>query len=234
MNLFVGTSGFGYKEWRGKFYPREMKPPEMLRYYAERFNAVEINNTFYRMPNKELVLSWTKDVPADFKFSLKAPQKITHLRRLKDVEDDVANFIDVAGALKQQLAPLLFQFPGNFKKNAERLGDFLKLLPRAHRVTFEFREASWFDAEIFDLLSKHNAALCIAESEETVEVPFQPTADWGYFRLRRLDYTTAGLKKWRHKIEQQKWSEAYIYFKHEDLALGPKFAQEFINPRSQK
>jgi uncharacterized protein YecE (DUF72 family) len=233
MNLYVGTSGFGYKEWKGKFYPREMKPAEMLQYYAARFNAVEINNTFYRMPNKELVLSWAKDVPGAFKFSLKAPQKITHLRRLKDVADDTVNFIDVAGVLKQQLAPLLFQFPGNFKKNAERLADFLKLLPPAQRVTFEFRDASWFDAEIFNLLTKHNAALCIAESEETVEVPFQPTADWGYFRLRRLDYTTADLKKWRAKIEQQKWSDAYIYFKHENQALGPKFAQDFLKLASK-
>jgi uncharacterized protein YecE (DUF72 family) len=228
MNLLVGTSGYSYKEWKGKFYPRDIKPADMLRFYAEHFNTVEINNTFYRMPTKELVVSWTKDVPADFKFALKAPQRITHIRRLKDCADDLGNFLEVGAVLKNQLGPLLFQFPGNFKIDLLRLADFLKLLPRRHHVAFEFRNASWFTEEVFDALRKHNAALCIAESEETVEVPFEATADWGYLRPRRLDYSPADLKSRFARIQKQNWSDAYVFFKHEDQALGPKFAQNFL------
>jgi uncharacterized protein YecE (DUF72 family) len=205
-----------------------MKPTDMLRFYAEHFGAVEINNTFYRMPEKDLIRSWMSEVPSEFKFALKAPQKITHLRRLKNVEDDLAHFLDVASVLKQQLGPLLFQFPGNFKKDAARLDDFLKLLPGKTRAAFEFREASWFDDEIFAMLRKHNAALCIAESGETVQVPFEATADWGYLRLRRLDYQSSDLKKWFGRVQKQKWSEAHVFFRHEDRALGPKFAQIFL------
>ena len=122
----------------------------------------------------------------------------------------------------------MFQFPGNFKKDAERLRDFLKLIPRRHRAAFEFRNASWFDAEIFDLLRKRDAALCVAESEETVTVPFEATATWGYLRLRRLDYARAHLKKWLAKVQETKWGDAYVFFKHEDRALGPKFARSFV------
>jgi uncharacterized protein YecE (DUF72 family) len=228
MNLYIGTSGFGYKEWKGKFFPPDIKPAEMLRFYAERFNAVEINNTFYRMPKKELLESWLKEVPATFIFGLKAPQKITHIRRLKDAQQELAYFLEVAGVLKNQLGPLLFQLPGNFKKDAARLRDFLKLLPSDVRAAFEFRHESWFDDEIFAALKERNAALCIAQSEETSEVPFQPTADWGYFRLRRLDYSDADLKSWFAKIKNQKdWSDTYVFFKHEEQAFGPKFAQTF-------
>jgi uncharacterized protein YecE (DUF72 family) len=228
MNLYIGTSGFGYKEWKGKFFPSDIKPADMLRFYAERFNAVEINNTFYRMPTKELLEAWLKEVPASFVFGLKAPQKITHIRRLKDAQQELAYFLEVAGILKNQLGPLLFQLPGNFKKDVVRLRDFLKLLPADLRVAFEFRHESWFDDEIFGALKEHKAALCIAESEETPEVPFQPTADWGYFRLRRLDYTDADLKSWFTKIKAQKdWSDTYVFFKHEEQAFGPKFAQTF-------
>ena len=228
MNLFVGTSGYSYKEWKGKFYPREIKPADMLKFYAEHFATVEINNTFYRMPEKDLVRSWMKEVPGSFKFALKAPQKITHIRRLKSVEDELAHFLDVASVLKKQLGPLLFQFPGNFRKDAERLAGFLKLLPKNFQAAFEFRDASWFANDIFAMLREHNAALCIAESEETVDVPFEATADWGYLRLRRLDYERSDLKKWLSRIEKQKWDEAHIFFRHEDQALGPKFAEMFL------
>jgi uncharacterized protein YecE (DUF72 family) len=227
MNFFIGTSGFGYKEWKGKFFPEDMKPAGMLRFYAERFNAVEINNTFYRMPKRELLESWVKEVPATFIFGLKAPQKITHIKRLKEAQSEVDYFIDVARVLKNQLGPLLFQLPGNFKKDAARLRDFLALLPRDLRITFEFRHESWFDDEVFAALKEHNAALCIAESEETPEVPFHATADWGYFRLRRLDYTEVDLKSWLAKIQKQNWSDTFIFFKHEEQAFGPKFAQSF-------
>ena len=228
MNLYIGTSGFGYKEWKGKFFPPDIKPAEMLRFYAERFNAVEINNTFYRMPKKELLEGWLKEAPSTFTFGLKAPQKITHIRRLKDAQQELAYFLEVASVLKQQLGPLLFQLPPNFKKEADRLRSFLELLPSSQRVAFEFRHESWFDEEIFAALKERNAALCIAESEDPPQTPFQPTADWGYFRLRRLDYTDADLKSWHAKIQKQKtWSDTYVFFKHEEQAFGPKFAQVF-------
>lgn len=228
MNLYIGTSGFGYKEWKGKFFPRDMKPADMLRFYADRFNAVEINNTFYRMPTKALLKSWVKEVPSSFIFGLKAPQKITHMRRLKDCADELDHFLKVARVLKKQLGPLLFQLPPNFKKDADRLREFLKILPSNQRAAFEFRHESWFDDEIFKALKQRNAALCIAESEDTPTVPFEPTADWGYFRLRRLDYEKRDLKRWAAKITTQKtWSDTYVFFKHEEKALGPKFAQIF-------
>src|SRR3954471_4882651 len=145
MNLYIGTSGFGYKEWKGKFFPPDIKPADMLRFYAERFNAVEINNTFYRMPKKELLESWLKEVPSTFILGLKAPQKITHIRRLKEAQQELDYFLEVAGVLKNQLGPLLFQLPPNFKKDADRLRNFLKHLPARHRVAFEFRHESWFD-----------------------------------------------------------------------------------------
>lgn len=228
MKLHVGTSGYSYKEWKGKFYPRDIKPAGMLRYYAEHFNSVEINNTFYRMPTRELVLSWTKEVPADFTFALKAPQKITHIRRLKSCAEDLAGFLEVAAVLKKQLGPLLFQLPGKFKKDLPRLVDFLDLLPRDYRIAFEFRDASWFDPDVFEALQKNNAALCFAESEETVEVPFEATADWGYLRLRRLDYSRDRLKAHFARVQKQDWSAAYTFFRHEDQALGPKFAEMFL------
>jgi uncharacterized protein YecE (DUF72 family) len=200
----------------------------MLRFYAERFNAVEINNTFYRMPKKELLESWLNEVPANFIFGLKAPQKITHIRRLKDAGHELAYFLEAASTLKNQLGPLLFQLPPNFKKDADRLRAFLKLLPSTQRVAFEFRHESWFDDEIFAALKEHNAALCIAESEDPPQTPFQATADWGYFRLRRLDYTDADLKSWFAKIQKQiDWTDTYVFFRHEEEAFGPKFAQVF-------
>jgi uncharacterized protein YecE (DUF72 family) len=228
MNLYIGTSGFGYKEWKGKFFPPDIKPADMLRFYAERFNAVEINNTFYRMPKKELLEGWLKEVPSAFTFGLKAPQKITHIRRLKECQQELEYFLEVASVLKRQLGPLLFQLPPNLKKDADRLRNFLKLLPAERRITFEFRHETWFDDEIFTALKEHNAALCIAESEDPPQTPFQPTADWGYFRLRRLDYTDADLKSWFTKIQNQKtWSDTYTFFKHEEEAHGPNFAQGF-------
>jgi uncharacterized protein YecE (DUF72 family) len=228
MRMFVGTSGYGYKEWKGKFYPREMKPDEMLAFYAAQFTSVEINNTFYRMPNKDVARSWTTQVPEDFTFVLKAPQKITHIRRLKDAGAELKYFMEVAEVLEKRRGPFLFQFPGNFKKDADRLREFLKMVPEGHRCAFEFRNATWFDAEVFEILRKHNAALCIAESEEEVAVPFEATADWGYLRLRRMDYEQPTLKEWLDRVRATKWSEAFIFFKHEDQALGPKFARMFV------
>lgn len=233
MQLHIGTSGFGYKEWKGKFYPDDLATNDMLRYYAERFSAVEINHTFRRMPNPELLKEWARDVPADFVFALKAHQRITHLKRLKDAGETLSMFLEIVKTLKRRLGPILFQLPPNMKKDAGRLSEFLKTLPPRRKFAFEFRNDSWFDDEIFELLRDRRVALCIAEGENDIETPPIPTADWGYLRLRRLDYTGAQLKRWATQILEQNWSDAYVFFKHEETAVGPQFALKFQKLASQ-
>ena len=190
MNLYVGTSGFSYKEWKGTFYPGDLPEKRMLSYYGERFRTVEINNTFYRMPKTSVLEAWSGEVPADFKFVLKAPRQITHIHRLKDAADSVSYLLEAAGTLEERLGPLLFQLPPNLKKDVPRLSDFLALLPPQRRVAFEFRHQSWFDEEVFGLLRDHQAALCIAEADNDLEVPFVSTGGLGLSeiaaaRLRR-------------------------------------------------
>lgn len=228
MNLYVGTSGYSYKEWKGTFYPEDMSEKQMLRFYGERFLSVEINNTFYRMPKASVLEAWANEVPADFRFVLKAPQRITHMQRLKDAGDSVSYLLKVALDLKDRLGPLLFQLPPYFKKDAPRLREFLGLLPQNPRSAFEFRHPSWFDDEIFGLLRDHQIALCIAEVEEGFEIPFVSTADWGYFRLRRPDYTDTDLKERVDRVRKQNWTDAFIFFKHEDEGKGPQMAKRFL------
>jgi uncharacterized protein YecE (DUF72 family) len=228
MNLYVGTSGYSYKEWKGPFYPEDLPDKQMLRFYGERFRSVEINNTFYRMPKESVLEGWAGDVPADFKFVLKASQRITHMQRLKEAGDSVAYLLKVSGALQERLGPLLFQLPPYLKKDAPRLSEFLALLPRERRAAFEFRHQSWFDDEIFGLLREHQAVLCIAEAENDLEIPFVSTADWGYLRLRRPDYGDPELKTWGSRVRQQGWHEAFVFFKHEEEGKGPQMAKRFL------
>ena len=228
MSLYVGTSGYSYKEWKGTFYPKELPAKGMLRYYGEQFRTVEINNTFYRMPKVSVLETWAADVPADFKFVLKASQRITHMQRLKDADDSVSYLLETAGALQGRLGPLLFQLPPNMKKDAPRLRAFLALLPPQRLAAFEFRHPSWFDDEVFGLLRDHQAALCIAEAEDGVEVPFVSTAQWGYLRLRRPDYGDAELSAWVRRAREQPWQDAFVFFKHEDEGKGPRMAKRFI------
>jgi uncharacterized protein YecE (DUF72 family) len=228
MNLYVGTSGYSYKEWKGTFYPEDMPADGMLRYYGERFRTVEINNTFYRLPKASVLEAWAAQVPAEFKFVLKASKRITHIGRLKDVGDPTAYLLEVAGTLKDRLGPLLFQLPPNLKKDLPRLRDFLALLPPDRRAAFEFRHQTWFDDEVLGLLRERRAALCIAEAEEGVEVPFVSTADWGYIRLRMQDYTDADLKTWLKRVQGETWKDAFVFFKHEDAGKGPKMAKRFL------
>lgn len=190
MKLHVGTSGYACKEWKGSFYPADLPAKHMLRYYAARFRTVEINDTFYRMPTETVLESWASEVAADFRFVLKAPQRITHVQRLQDADDSVAYLLDVAATLRQRLGALLFQLPPSLKKDVPRLRAFLALLPPQTRAAFEFRHASWFDDEVFALLREHRAALCIADAEGDLDVPVVATADWGYLRLRRGPTTT--------------------------------------------
>lgn len=227
MALYVGVSGYSYREWKGKFYPKNLPANEMLRFYGEHFQAVEINSTFYKLPNASTLKAWKEAAPAGFKFALKAPRRITHLKRLKDAGDVLSQFLEVAETLARRRGPLLFQLPPTAKKDAPRLLEFLALLPSQLRIAFEFRHPSWFDDEIFSLLGEHRAALCIADADDDLEIPFLPSADWGYLRLRRHDYSPAKLKAWTKRVREFGWRDAYVFFKHDDEGNGPRLAKRF-------
>jgi uncharacterized protein YecE (DUF72 family) len=200
----------------------------MLNFYGTCFRTVEINNTFRAMPKASVLEGWAAKVPADFRFVLKAPQQISHVRRLNNVGDLVSQFLEVAGTLAERQGPLLFQLPPNMKKDVPRLQAFLALIPEAHRVAMEFRHPSWFDDEVFGLLRDHRAALCVADADDELDVPFVATADWGYLRLRRPDYGDAELKEWVARVRGQGWTDAFVYFKHEDEGKGPQMAKRYM------
>jgi uncharacterized protein YecE (DUF72 family) len=226
MRILTGTSGYSFKEWKGKFYPDDLPADGMLRYYAGKFPTVEINNTFYRMPKESVVLEWAQQVPDGFKFAIKASQRITHIGRLKDVGSALEYFLRVASALGDKLGPTLFQLPPNFKKDVTRLEDFLKLLPRRWRAAFEFRHPTWHDEEVYGVLRQAGAALCISDQEDT-ETPVVATTSWGYLRLHRPAYDAAAQKTWAQRIKEQAWEEAFVYFKHDDDTAGPELAAQF-------
>ena len=227
MELLTGTSGFSYKEWKGSFYPETLRAEEMLAYYAERLGAVEINNTFYRMPSQELLGGWRARVPARFRFVIKAPQRITHRARLLDCQDSVDALWRACEALGEQLGPLLFQMPPHFRKDLTRLQGFLAGLPAESRAAFEFRHASWLADDVFDALRGAGAALCIADADPEAPPEMVATADWGYLRLRREQYTADDLDAWAERIRSTAWRQAFVFFKHEDGATGPRLAMDF-------
>lgn len=230
MKIAVGTSGYAYKEWKGIFYPEDLKPDGFLAYYASKLSSVEINATFYRMPTEKTLLQWASQVGNDFCFVLKAPQKITHRKRLKDCAEDWAYFTRTASCLGPRLGPTLVQLPPNLKLDLPRFQEFLALIPRTWRAAFEFRHASWFDEAVYDALRAHNLALCVAETdpgESELRVPFVSTADWGYLRLRKVTYSDAELRGWAEKVKQQAWKDAFVFFKHEDAGTGPRLAAQF-------
>lgn len=228
MRFFVGTSGYSYKEWKGNFYPEKFPDKQMLSYYAQRFSTVEINNTFYRLPKASVLESWAEQVPEGFRFVLKASQKITHLKRLKGVEDETGYFLRMAAVLKERLGPLLFQLPPNLKKDVPRLETFLALLGHETRAAVEFRHESWFDAEVYDCLRAHACALCVADIDDVPCTDLVSTARWGYLRLRREAYADESLRQWIERLKVQAWDEAYVFFKHEDAGIGPKLATRFL------
>ena len=228
-NLYVGTSGYSYKEWKGSFYPEKLAAKDMLPYYSERLKAVELNNTFYRLPKREMVESWKSQVPDNFRFSLKASQRITHFKRLKDAEDVTKYMLDTVNALDDRLGVVLFQLPPNMKKDIERLRPFLDILPRDLNCAFEFRHPTWFDDEVLELLRRDNRALCVSDTDDLPANHIDATADWGYLRLRRVNYSNPNLIEWIERIKVQDWKDTYVFFKHEDEGTGPKLAAEFLS-----
>jgi uncharacterized protein YecE (DUF72 family) len=228
MGLYVGTSGYSYKPWKGTFYPEDLPAHQMLRFYGGHFRSVEINSTFYGMPKVSTLEQWADAVPADFQFALKAPKQLTHVRQLVDAGDLVSRLLEVGGALTKHRGPLLFQLPPTSKKDVPRLRAFLSLLPSRFRAAFEFRHPSWFDEEVLGLLRNARAALCIADAGGDLEVPFVATTHWGYLRLRRPDYDDAELKGWAKRVQEQGWRDVYVFFKHEDEAKGPRMAKRYM------
>jgi uncharacterized protein YecE (DUF72 family) len=228
MKLYVGTSGYSYKEWKGSFYPEKLPSSEMLSYYSTRLPAVELNNTFYRMPQPAMIENWASQVPTSFRFSLKASQRITHFKRLKDVSNETQLLLELAGGLEKRLGVILFQLPPNMKKDLERFEIFLKELPASTPAAFEFRHPTWFESDVLSLLKRYKFSLCVSDTDDLPVNHIDKTATWGYLRLRRVNYSDDNLLNWIEKIKTQKWRHVFVFFKHEDEGTGPKLAARFL------
>jgi uncharacterized protein YecE (DUF72 family) len=228
MRIIAGTSGWQYKEWKGSFYPESMSTDAMLAFYASRFGAVEVNNTFYRLPKESVLRAWAEGVPDGFTFVLKASQRITHHARLGEKSLEPLEYLmRAAASLGDRQGPILFQLPPNLKKDVGKLEAFLGHIPPGSRAAFEFRHTSWFDDDVWEALRARSVALCIASTGEE-DTPRQATADFGYLRLRKEAYEADELKGWADWIQAQNWSDAYVFFKHEDEGTGPRLAARFM------
>ncbi|MBA3253563.1 MAG: DUF72 domain-containing protein [Pseudomonadota bacterium] len=232
QKLVAGASGYSFKEWKGTFYPEKVKPEDMLGWYSERLPTVEINNTFYQMPKTAVLENWAKTTPDDFKFAIKASRRITHMSRLKaDTATDSVNFLyTTLAALGAKRGPVLFQLPPFMKKDLPRLSEFLKLLPEGHCAAFEFRNDSWFEDDVYDVLKSAGASLCLSEREsegnDGAPPPLVETANWGYVRLRLETYSDDDLQQWAAKLAATAWREIYVYFMHEPTA--PAYAKTLM------
>ena len=232
MKIYAGTSGYSYKEWKGNFYPEDLPAREMLRFFGTRLPAVEINNTFYRLPKVSVLESWAGQVPEHFRFAIKASQRITHVKRLKEAAEETAYLLHTVGVLGARLGVILFQLPPHLRKDCERLQQFLKLIPESMRVAFEFRHSSWWSDEVLDCLRSRGSVWCVADTDET-EVRWVEGGSWGYLRLRRSAYSDADLAGWVERVLSQKWEEAFVFFKHEDSGVGPALARRFLEMASR-
>ena len=229
MRLSVGTSGFSYAAWKGPFYPADLPAARMLAYYAERLGSVEINNTFYRLPRRSVLEGWAAEVPESFRFSVKASQRITHHKRLRDAGDETRYLLDVTQALGARLGALLFQLPPNLKLDLERLDRFLELLQPGTRAAFEFRHPSWLDPSVLDRLRARSCAWVVNDDPGAESPDFLVTAPWAYVRLRREAYPREDLVAWATRIRARDLEEAFVFFKHEDAGAGPRLAAEFVD-----
>jgi uncharacterized protein YecE (DUF72 family) len=226
--LWVGASGYSYKEWKGSFYPDDIKPDAMLAFYAQRLPSVEVNNTFYQMPKASVLEHWAQATPEHFRFAIKASRRISHDARLK--ADAAADSVDylyrTLAALGAKRGPVLFQLPPFLKKDLPRLRDFLQVLPDHHRAAFEFRNASWFDDDVYAALKDADAALCLSERGDDAPPPLVETAPWGYLRLRLERYSDDDLAQWAERLAATSWQDIHVYFMHEPTA--PPYAQTLL------
>jgi uncharacterized protein YecE (DUF72 family) len=222
MNLRAGTSGYSFKEWKGSFYPDDLKDDGMLGFYSSKFPTVEINNSFYRLPQEHVLKGWASQVPDAFSFAIKASQRITHHARLKPESASAVEFLlKNTESLGDRLGPILFQLPPNLKKDLPRLEAFVATLPADRRYTIEFRHESWFEDAVYDVLRARDIPMCIVEQPEFAS-PVVATASWGYVRLHRFDYDAPMLATWVGRIKSQRWSDAYVFFKHDEgIGSGP-------------
>ena len=219
--LLAGASGYSFKEWKGIFYPDKCKPEEMLPFYSSRISTVEINNTFYRMPQPAVLEGWTKCTPPGFRFAVKSPRRITHMSRITASAQEPVEFLyRNLAALGQKRGPVLFQLPPNMKKDLPRLEAFLAMLPEGHGAALEFRNDSWFGEDVYTALRNAGAALVLSEREDSTPPPLVETASWGYIRLRLENYSDADLARWAERIRATGWTETYAYFMHEPTAPG--------------
>lgn len=225
---WVGTSGFSYKEWKPLFYPEDLPDKSFLQYYASQFNSVEIDYTFYRMPNAKTIDAWKAASHDGFRFALKASQKITHRERLQTPSEALDYLLSVVPRLENRLGILLYQLPPFFRCDRPRLEVFLSVLPNGIPSAFEFRHASWFTDDVYRLLEKHNAALCINDGDEQT-TPIQLTASRTYVRLRKSEYTTQQREEWVDRIRNwiKQDVDVFAYIKHEDNPNAPLIAREF-------
>jgi uncharacterized protein YecE (DUF72 family) len=235
MELYTGTSGYSYKGWKGPFYPEDLPDKQMLAYYGEQLDAVEINNTFYRLPKASVLEGWAEQVPERFRFSIKASRRITHFARLKaDAREPTEYLLSTVASLGPRLGALLFQLPPNQKLDLERLRSFLDVLPAGTPGAFEFRHESWRNADVHSVLAERDMALVCADTEESEgDEPIVETASWGYLRLRRPAYDEADLKRWAQRLASSRWKRAYVFFKHEEEGAGPLMAGRFAELMKQ-
>ena len=226
--VLAGASGYSFKEWKGSFYPDNMKPDAMLAFYAERLPTVEINNTFYQMPKATVLENWSRQTPQSFRFAIKASRRITHFSRLEagKARDSVDYLYRNLGALGDKRGPVLYQLPPFLKKDLARLSDFLAVLPQNHGAAFEFRNDSWFDDEVYGALKAAGASLCLSEREDNEPPPLVETAPWGYVRLRLETYTEQDLERWGRRLGDTGWERIYVYFMHEPTA--PAYARTLM------
>jgi uncharacterized protein YecE (DUF72 family) len=228
--IYAGTSGWAYTSWKPEFYPAKLSAKKFLEYYASRLNSVEVNYTFRSIPTKKLLAGWIEAAPPEFKFAIKVHQRITHFKKLRDAAGVTREFLDSLQLLRKakKLGPVLFQLRESFKCDAPLLKNFLKELPRGTQSAFEFRDASWFCDEVYDVLRKKNVALCQAESND-LEAPNVVTADFSYLRLRKDSYPAKARVEIAKKISDLvKKGDVFAYFKHEDTPEGALYAENLL------
>ena len=224
MQLYCGTSGFSFPAWKGPFYPENLPAGDMLEYYAARLAAVELNNTFYRIPKGDVIAAWRDHVPEDFRFAVKASRRITHIKRLGDCAEPAGYFFDAVAGLGARLGCVLVQLPPTLRADVARLESFLELVPRDVAVAFEFRHDSWRDEAVLAVLGRHDAAWVTADDDGERPPELPRTASWTYLRLRAPAYSLKRLREWHARCAD--FERAFVFFKHEDDALGTKLARK--------